>query len=218
MPKFVSFALSSLLFLFISLSAHAEGPMEGVHYERITPALPSGAPEGKAEVVEMFWYGCPHCFRFEPYVKGWLKQKADNVVFTRMPAMLSPKWESHARYYYAAEALGVTEKLHDPLFIALHEKKQRLFKEEDLLDFAASKGVDRSKFAKAFKSFAVSAKVKRAKKFGESIGLSGVPTVAIDGKFITSATHTGSFEGLVYLMNSLPKEILAETPAETAKK
>lgn len=218
MTKTVSLALATFLLLYLHLPAHAEGPMEGVHYERIQPAQPSSAPEGKVEVIEMFWYGCPHCYRFEPYVKGWLKQKSDNIIFTRMPAMLSPKWESHARFYYAAEALDVTEKLHEPLFIALHEKKQRLYKEEDLIDFAASKGIDRDKFAKAYKSFTVNAKVQRAKKYGQAIGLSGVPTVTIGGKFITSASQTGSFEGVVYLMNSLSKEILGDSKAETAEK
>lgn len=214
----LSLALTTLLFILSSLPAHAEGPVEGIHYERLTPAQPSNAPEGKIEVVEMFWYGCPHCYHFEPYVKAWLKQKADNIVFTPMPALLSPRWESHARFYYAAKALGVADKLHDALFIALHEKKQRLYKAEDLFDFAASKGVDREKFAEAYKSFAVSTKIQRAKKYGQAIGLDGVPAIVIDGKFKTSASHAGSFEGMVYLMNNLPKQIETEQQAESEKK
>lgn len=210
MWKSLILALSTCIVFFPGLPVNAEGPMEGMHYERLDPVQPSNAPEGKVEIVKLFWYGCPHCYRFEPYVKGWLKQKSDNVVFTRVPAVLNPSWESHARFYYAAEALGAIKKLHDPLFIAIHENKQRLYKEEDLIDFAVSKGVDRDKFTEVYKSFAVSAKVRRAKKYGQSVNLRGVPAVVIDGTFITSASQAGSFEGVVYLMNSLPEGILAE--------
>jgi len=177
--------------------------MEGVHYITIKPAQPTSAPAGKVEVAELFWYGCPHCYKLEPYVKGWMKQKSDNIVFKRIPAMLTPKWESHARAYYAAEVLGITDKVHEPLFIALHVEKRRLFKEEDIINFVESLGVDRKKFKNAFHSFAVSARVQQSKKLTQAYKINGVPSIVVNGKFLTSASHTGSYEGLVALMNQL---------------
>ena len=192
----------------------AKGAMEGVHYSTINPALPSTAPAGKVEVTEFFWYGCPHCFHFEPYVKGWLKNKSDKIVFKRVPAMLSPKWESHARAYYAAEVLGLTDKIHEPLFLALHAQKKRLFKEQDIISFVESLGVDKEKFSAAYHSFGVSAKVRQSKKMGDAINLNGVPSVVINGKYLTSGSQAGSYEGMIVLMNSLSK---AELSAHKAK-
>jgi len=208
--------LLSFILLFSIFSLHAEinvkGAKEGVHYELIKPAQPTSAPAGKVEVVELFWYGCPHCFKFEPYVKGWLKKKSDNIMFRRIPAMLSPKWESHARAYYAAEVMGITDKVHEPLFIALHVDKKRLFKEEDIINFITGLGIDRQKFTNAYRSFAVSAKVQQAKKLTKAFNLGGVPSVVINGKYMTSASHTGSFEGMIVLMNALAESELK--PAE----
>jgi len=218
--SFTKTLLIPFIALFSAFSANAEvqikGAMEGVHYEVIKPAQPTSAPDGKIEVTELFWYGCPHCFKFEPYVKSWLKQKSDNVTFKQVPAMLSPKWEGHARAYYAAEALGITDKIHEPLFVALHVEKKRIFKEKDILDFVESQGIDRKKFANAYRSFAVSSKVQQSKKLGQAFNLSGVPSVVVNGKYLTSASHTGSFEGLVVLMNSLAEAELKTATATTA--
>lgn len=208
--------LALILFAFFAtFNLHAseivEGATEGVHYQVIKPAQPTAAPEGKVEVMELFWYGCPHCFRFEPYVKGWLKKKSDDIVFRRVPAMLSPKWESHTRAYYAAEVMGVLDKLHEPLFIALHVEKKRIFKEQDILDFAASVGIDREKFANTYNSFAVSAKVQQSRKLTEAFNITGVPSIVVNGKYLTSASHAGSFEGLTVMMNELAK---SELPAK----
>jgi len=221
MPITKKILLSLIIFL-STFSAYAEvnvkGAMEGVHYVTIKPAQPTSAPAGKVEVVELFWYGCPHCFKFEPYVKGWLKKKSDKIVFKRITAMLTPKWESHARAYYAAEVLGVTDKVHEPLFIALHVEKKRLFKEEDIFDFVESQGVDRKKFTNAFHSFAVSARVQQSKKLTQAYKINGVPSVVINGKYLTSASHAGSFEGLVFLMNQLAISEINSLPGGTGNK
>jgi thiol:disulfide interchange protein DsbA len=190
-----------------SLPAIAEvevkGAVEGVHYELIKPAQPTSAPEGQVEITELFWYGCPHCFRFEPYVKGWLKKKSDKIVFRRVPAVLSPKWETHARAFYAAEIMGVLEKMHEPLFLALHVQKKRIYKEEDVLDFIESLGIDRGQFEKTYKSFAVSSKIQQSKRLGQAYNITGVPSIVVNGKYLTSATHAGGFKELIVLMNTL---------------
>lgn len=211
--KYFFSALIFSLALTISAQIHAESKtsvyVEGLHYDRIKPSQATSAPEGKVEVAELFWYGCPHCYRFEPYVKGWLKHKDENIVFVRIPAVLNPNWETHARFYYAAETLGVVDKLHEPLLIAIHEGKQRLYKEADLIDFAESRGIDREEFTKAYRSFSVDVRIQKARKFVEASGATGVPAVVIDGKFLVSGSHVVSYEGMVHLMHYLSKEELA---------
>jgi len=215
--------LLPLIALVFTFSANAEvsikGAMEGVHYEVIKPAQPTSAAAGKVEVLEFFWYGCPHCYRFEPYVKGWLKKKSENIIFKRVPSMLNPKWESHARAYYAAEVLGITDKIHEPFFIALHVEKKRIYKEKDVIDFIVNLGVDRKKFTNAYHSFGVSAKIQQSRKLGQAFNLTGVPSVVVNGKYLTSASHAGSYEGLVVLMNSLAEnELKATSVADGTKK
>ena len=189
-------------------------PVAGVEYRVLDQAAPTSVPAGKVEVTEIFWYGCPHCYRFEPYVKGWLRAKDDNVVFTLVPGIVSPKWENHARFYYTAEALGALDKLHDQLFTAIHEKRQRLRKEEDLFDFAASQGVDRDKFAQTFRSFAVNAKIQRARQLVAAYGVNSVPSVVINGKYVTGGGLAGSFENMIYIMDTLSKQELARMRAK----
>lgn len=215
----ISKSLLFVCFTFLSaFNAHAEieipGAMEGVQYITVKPAQPTSAPAGKIEVTEIFWYGCSHCFKFEPYVKAWLKRKSDNIVFKRMPAMLSPKWGSHARVYYAAESMGVTEQIHEAFFTALHVDGKKLFEEKDIVKFIAGLGIDQKKFSAAYHSFAVSSKVKQAKKLTKAFNVNGVPSVVVNGKYLTSGTHAGSFEGMVYLMNALAEAELKSLPAK----
>jgi len=104
--------------------ASASRVMAAEGYEMVTPAQPTTSKD-KVEVVELFWYGCPHCYKFEPYVERWLKRKPKNVKFVRMPGVFRASWEIHARAYYTAEILGVVDKVHKPMFEAIHEQKRR---------------------------------------------------------------------------------------------
>jgi thiol:disulfide interchange protein DsbA len=191
-------------------------PLEGAHYIRIVPAQPTTVSEGKIEVVELFWYGCPHCFRLEPYLKKWKETLPENVVFRQIPGVMNPKWESHARAFYAAEVLGVLDKTHQQLFDALHIDRKRIFSQSELADFFEQQGVDREKFLNAYRSFAVSAKVRRSKLLGQANGISGVPTIIVNGKYHTSGTLTGSNAGMLQVTDALIKQELAES--EIAKK
>lgn len=176
-------ALGLLLGLVAQIS-FAATYQEGVAYQTIVPEQPT-VTEGKVEIVELFWYGCPHCHRFEPFISRWLKEKPANVEFVRMPAILRPEWAIHARAFYAAEALGVLEKIHAPLFTAIHAHKQKLNTEETLMVFFAEHGVSNEDFKKAFKSFSVDAKVRRAEELGRRYGVSGTPAIVVQGKYRT---------------------------------
>ncbi|RMD71961.1 MAG: thiol:disulfide interchange protein DsbA/DsbL, partial [Gammaproteobacteria bacterium] len=114
---------------------------EGIEYELVTPPQPTEDPS-KIEVLEFFWYGCPHCYHAEPLVEAWLKRKPEDVVFRRMPAIFTnPLWELHARAYYTAEALGIVDKIHRPLFDAIHKERRPMNTEKDIEAFFAEHGV-----------------------------------------------------------------------------
>lgn len=178
---------------------------ENIAYERIVPGQPTADPT-KIEVIEVFWYGCPHCHRFQPYVERWLLGADSNVSFIRLPAILNESWAIHARAYYTAEALGVIERIHEPLFDAIHVKKERLRNEAELADFFEKHGVDKQRFLSTFNSFAVNNKVQRARELTRRYGIDGTPAVVVNGKYRTGPAMTGSFEVLIDVMDYLVNE------------
>jgi thiol:disulfide interchange protein DsbA len=157
----------------------------GKDYKLIEPPQPTEAP-GKIEVIEFFWYGCPHCFALQPSVKTWLKRKPADVAFTRMPAVFSQNWVIHARLYYTLDALGVVEKLHDQVFNALHVSRLRLNDLDSLADWVAARGIDRQKFVEAFNSVAVENRTRRAIEATRTYQIDGTPSVAVQGRYLTS--------------------------------
>jgi protein dithiol oxidoreductase (disulfide-forming) len=202
--------IPGLLLLLIPVMALAAGSgqfRENVSYERIVPAQPT-AERDKVEVIEVFWYGCPHCHRFQPYVDRWLLGADTDITFIRLPAILNENWAVHARAYYTAEALGVTEEIHEPLFDAIHNKKERLRTEDELAEFFDRHGVDRERFHKTFNSFAINSKVQRARELTRRYGIEGTPAVVINGKYRTGPGMTGSFERVIDVMDHLVDEEL----------
>jgi thiol:disulfide interchange protein DsbA len=178
----------------------------GEGWDPIEPPAPTSVADGKVEVLEFFWYGCPHCFHLEPEMHEWLKQQGDNIEFRMVPSPLNPKWAIHAQFFYAAEAIGVLDKLHTPLFKAMHEERRKLFDKDSLIDFAVEHGVDRQAFTDAWKSFGVFVKVQQARKLGKRFQLTGVPTIGINGKYKTSASLAGSHEKMFKIMDELIAE------------
>lgn len=206
----------ALFVLLLSGAALAAGSIdEGIEYKRISPPQPTDSGD-KIEVIEMFWYGCPHCFHFEPRLNEWLqKQKPANVVFKRIPADFNGRWETLARAYYTAKVLGVADRVHEDLFNAIHVKGKRMDSEAQLADFFAAHGVPRDKFKGAFHSFAVDAKVRRAQDLTRRYGIDGVPALIIDGKYRTDATMAGSQAAMIDVLNYLIKK---ESSQESASR
>lgn len=186
---------------------------EGIEYQLINPPQPTTNP-AKVEVVELFWYGCPHCFVFEPYLNAWLERKPANVEFIRIPATLNPGWSIHARAYYTAEVLGVLDKIHEPLFHAIHVQKRKLDNEAALAAFFAAQGVSEEDFRKTFNSFAVETKLRRAAGLVQRYGVSGVPAIIINGKYRTDGSLAGSYENLLQVMDYLIRKESAQTAAQ----
>ncbi|MCF6336434.1 MAG: thiol:disulfide interchange protein DsbA/DsbL [Gammaproteobacteria bacterium] len=178
--------------------------MAAKEYEMINPPQPTTSKD-KIEVVELFWYGCPHCFTLEPYVERWLKRKPENVKFVRMPGMFRPSWEIHGRAYYTAEVLGVVDKVHKPMFEAIHEQKRSLSNEASIMALFKENGVSEKDFKRVFRSFAVETKLRRAKDMGQRYGVRGVPALIVNGKYRTGATQSGGNAKVFKVVNELVK-------------
>ena len=183
MPSLFRHWLLILLACTLPLAVHAADPpfQEGKDYVQLpTPVAPETSD--KVEVIEMFWYGCPHCHDLEPSVQEWLKRKPDNVEFTRIPVAFGASWEPGARAYYAAEALGVLDKVHQPLFDAYHQRR-KLSNEDELAAFFAEHGVDQEAFRKAYQSFQTETQLRRGNQLAQRFGVRGVPAVIVNGKY-----------------------------------
>lgn len=176
---------------------------EGIEYERLKAPVSTVDP-GKIEVVELFWYGCPHCYRLEPELKAWLKNKPDNVVFVRIPAVFRPLWGFHAKVYYTAEVLGVLDQVNDGMFEAMQVQRRKMASVDEVKALFAKYGVSSEKFDNAFNSFAVDAKVRRATDLTRRYGIEGVPALVINGKFVTDGVmahgNSGMFKVTDYLI------------------
>lgn len=196
--------LATLLSIFLlpALAQAADVFEEGTHYQIVSPAVPVAEP-GKSEVVELFWYGCPHCFHMEPLVAEWLKAKPDNVTFRRLPAIFAQQWVPHARAFYAVEALGQMERFHRPLFDAMHQDKRMIMNEDSLTDFAKEVGIDGGQFRQAYDGPSVDAKVKKAMLLTRDYGIDGVPSFIVNGKYRVTASMAGSQEGILKVVNFL---------------
>jgi protein dithiol oxidoreductase (disulfide-forming) len=200
LTRLLLFFLSFSLIIFVSTS-HAEEN----GYEKVVPPQPTQHAD-KIEVIEFFWYGCPHCYALEPEMVKWLKTKPANVEFIRQPAVFSKVWGDHAKAYFTTEALGVTEKIHADFFDAIQNKKQNLQTEDELAKFFSAHGVDEKAFHDAYNSFLVDAKMRQANEMGGRYGITGVPTLIINGKFKTNGTLAKSHTNMISVMNQLIKQ------------
>jgi len=183
-------------------------------YEQVTPPQPLADPS-KLEVVELFWYNCPHCYYFEPELRKWLEKRPADVAFVQVPAVFSnDNWRLFAQVYYTAEALGVLEKMHTAIFEAMHKEKKS-FKDENAFMqlFEEKAGVKPENFQREFASFAVDMKVRNAKRLTMSYGLQAVPTVIVNGKYRLTSDQTNGSENLLKVVD----QILEEARQEKAK-
>ncbi|CAD5373125.1 Thiol:disulfide interchange protein DsbA [Rubrivivax sp. A210] len=185
--------------------AQAVAPVEGQHYVRLaTPvavALP--AADKKIEVVEFFWYGCPHCFAFEPVLDNWTRKLPADVAFRRVPVGFAVPHQLHQRVYYALEEMGVLAAQHRRIFTAIHQQNVRLNTEAEIVAYMKGNGVDAARFTEALKSFGVSGKAAKARALSEAYKIDGVPALGIHGRFYTSASLSGSHENTVAVADVL---------------
>lgn len=172
------------------------GPVEGQHYVKLgTPAAVGPLPAGKKiEVVEFFWYECPHCYAFDPSLEAWVKKLPADVAFRRVPVGFTARHVATQKMFYALENMGVLEGLHKKIFAAIHQQNQRLTTESDMLAFVKANGVDGDKFSEQFRSFQVATQSTKAKQLTDAYKIDGVPALGIQGRFYTSGALAGSHE------------------------
>jgi thiol:disulfide interchange protein DsbA len=153
--------------------------------------------KGKVDVVEFFWYRCPHCYSLEPALEAWVKKLPADVHFRRVPAVLSENWAIDARIFYAFEALGVLDRVHRAFFDAIHKDRLNVASEPAMNEWLKKNGIDRKKFDEAVKSFGVQIQVKRAAQQSAAYQLDGVPMLAVQGRYTVSGEQGGSHERML---------------------
>lgn len=195
--------LGWLLALILSAGLAHAAPEEMVHYEAINPPVKVDAAESEVVVQELFWYGCGHCYHFEPALNAWLAKKPANVRFERVAVALNPGWVPLSKAYYALRQLGADERLHTALFDAVHKEHRPLGTAEQIADFVAGLGVDRAAFLKAFNGFAVDAEVRKAQQLARQYDITGVPAMVVQGKYRTSGSLAGSNAKMVEVVDAL---------------
>jgi thiol:disulfide interchange protein DsbA len=194
--------LVSLLILALPLTASFAAYDEGIDYKRIARPMTTEDPS-KVEVMELFWYGCPHCYRLEPHLNAWLKKQPKTVNFVRVPAVFNPGWAYHAKMYYTADLLGVLDKMHPAIFNAMHVKRKKLNSDSEVYALFKEFGVSEKDFNSTFNSFAVDSLVRKATDITRRSNISGVPSLVIDGKFVTDGPMGNGHEGMLRITDFL---------------
>ncbi len=189
--------------------AQARQFKEGKDYKRLDKPVAPDAPAGKVDVIEFFWYSCPHCNAFEPTLDAWIKAAPKDLSIRRVPVAFNASFIPQQKLYYALEGLGQLEALHAKVFRAVHVEKQKLAKDDEIFAWIAKQGVDAAKFKEIYTSFTVSNQVRRASQLQDAYGVEGVPSMGVAGKYYTDGTMAGSMQNVLQVVESL---------AATAKK
>lgn len=184
------------------LAAQNRAPSEGTEYRPVKPVQPTESP-GKIEVLEFFWYGCPHCNAFEPMLSNWADRLAADVSFRRVHVGFGPVHQVHQKLYYALEETGLVQTLHRKVFAAIHRQGRRLVTEAAMRRFLEDNGVDAAQVMDAFGSFAVATKAARAKQLTDAYKIDGVPAMGVQGRYYTSGSLTGSHERMLQVTDYL---------------
>ena len=198
-----------MLFMGLTLSVQTHAYTAGVEYLSVSQPTQTG---DKIEVLEFFWYGCPHCYTLEPHMQKWLKTKPDNVEFFRVPAVFRPEWKVHARTYYALEEMGIIEEIHPKIFSMMHAKRKALNDLNAMTEFLEKKKVNKEKFLEIYNSFSIENKVRKVLKLLKDYNVRGVPAVVVNGKYYVTGKTAGTYEKLIDVVNHFISE---ETAAKT---
>ena len=190
-------SLAAASFAFAAAGAFAQQP-----WQQLNPAQPTESG-GKIEVIEFFWYGCPHCYTIEPAVVSWVKKMPQDVVFKRVPALPSDSWGEGARMFYTLEAMGKLEEFHQKVFDAIHKQNVNMNNKKTRDEWLQKNGIDPAKYAEVEKSFTVATKVNRAKQMTYAYRVESVPRVVVNGKYVVTAEQAGSVDRVFQIVDQL---------------
>ena len=201
---------ASGLIAFGAPSAFAQGPapagrlpQESVDYLKLDKPAVVEATGGKIEVVEFFWYNCPHCNHFEPALQAWVKKLPKDVHFRRVPVAFRAEFVPQQHLFYTLEAMDKVEALHAKVFKAIHEEKLNLSTRDAIIDWVVKQGLDKAKFTTTYDSFVVSSKATRGTQLQQAYNVSGVPALGINGKFYTDGANAGNMERALRVVDFL---------------
>lgn len=184
--------------------------VEGQHYERLPEPVETRVEEGQIEVVEAFWYGCPHCYNLQGSVTAWYETLGDDVSVEHLPATMGGEWNTHAAVFYAAEELGIREEAHADIFNAIHQEGRRLTDTDSIAAFFSEYGVSEEEARKALDSFGVKSQVNQAHARMRSMRLMGVPALIIDGRYLVTPSSAGSLENMPQVADALIERVRQE--------
>lgn len=210
MKKLAVVFLPLLSLLVATVVAAQSDWLEGAHYHEIKPAPPVSGDE--IEVIEFFMYTCPHCMQFEPFVAKWKENIPDDVAFSQVPVLFGGSSNLHARAYYALDLIGEQDRLHGPLFDAIHNKRMKLKSRAELESFLQRHDVDMDEFRAAMDSFAVQTKVNRANALMRRYGIRSVPTMVVDGRYRSGSGFHG-YDEKIELIDDLVAKVRQERMA-----
>jgi protein dithiol oxidoreductase (disulfide-forming) len=189
----------------LTTAAFAQGkkPEAGTDYQVLDPRAPVDAPAGKIEIVEFFWYSCPHCNAFEPTLDAWSKKLPKDVFFRRAPVAFRDDFVPQQRLYFALDAMGLVDKLHAKVFAAVHVEKQNLARGDAIADWVAKQGVDKAKFLEQYNSFSVATKATRSTQLQNAYKVEGVPAMGVAGRFYTDGSMAGNMDRVLQVVETL---------------
>ena len=187
--------------------AQAKKPQAGTDYLALDPRAPTEAPAGKIEVVEFFWYSCSHCNAFEPSLQAWVKNLPKDVAFRRAPVAFQESFVPQQRLYFTLEAMGLVEKLHGRVFVAIHAEKLNLSRPEAIVDWAVQQGVDKEKFLAQYNSFAVATRAGKSTQLQNAYKVEGVPALGVAGRFYTDGSLAGNMQRALQVVDALVADV-----------
>lgn len=171
-----------------------------IDYRVITPQ--PTATKG-IEVIDFFWYGCPHCYNLQPALERWISRKPADVTLRRIPVVLRDSWAPHARIYYTLEALGEVERLHQRVYYSYHVEELAMSKPEVMSDWAVRNGISRERWDEAYNSAAVQRKVEEAARLSRAYSVAGTPSLVVNGRYLTSSSMSESMNALIVILDGL---------------
>ena len=183
--------------------AQARQFKEGKDFKRLDKPVAPDAPAGKVDVIEFFWYSCPHCHAFEPTLDAWVKAAPKDLSIRRVPVAFNASFVPQQKLFYTLEGMGKLDALHAKVFRAIHVEKAKLAKDDEILAWVTQQGVDAAKFKEVYGSFSVANQVRRASQLQDSYGVEGVPSMGVAGKYYTDGTMAGSMQTVLQVVEYL---------------
>lgn len=187
--------------------AQAAAPQAGVDYVKLRQSAPVDAPAGQIEVLEFFWYSCPHCHSFDPVLSQWAARLPADVAFKRLPIAFSDSYRPQQQLFFALQAMGLLDKLHARFFAAIHTERQRLLSVEAITDWVVAQGVDKAAFGSHLNSFTTASKVRRADQIMAAYQLDGVPALGVAGRFYTDGAKARGMDRVLQVADFLLAEV-----------